>query len=135
MRVTPFEDTVLKRAAFARKLRLERERLPLFAAAIAQTQPDVDDVMVRRAIAWVDDQQRRRDAHAKQWRRARAAVSALGPNMQPAVRAMWQDAPYPADPVYLLTMLHSIEVGRIDPSDWPWRPRDGHKFTPREKAI
>lgn len=131
MRVEPFEDTVRKRAAFARKMRLEREKLPLFAAAIAATQPDVDDVMVQRAIAWIDDQQHRRDEIAKLWRKARARLAAVGPNLRPLVLALWQSAPYPADPVYLLDMLHSVEVGRIDPSDPPWRPVGGHKFIPK----
>ena len=36
---------------------------------------------------------------------------------------LWRDCPYPADPVYLLEMLHSIDTGRIDPERPPWIPR------------
>lgn len=131
MRVQPYDDTTRKRAAFHRTMRMRREKLPLFADMVAETQPDVDTEMARRAIAWVDDQQSRRDHHARNWRRARAAVAALNPNLRPIVRALWNDAPYPADPVYLLTLLHSIDVGRVDPSDPPWRPVGGHKFFPK----
>lgn len=135
MRITPYDDTTRKRAALVRKMRMQREQLPLFADLVAAGQPDVNTEMERRAIAWVDDQQARRDHQAANWRRARAAVAALNPNLRPIVRALWNEAPYPADPVYLLTMLHSIEVGRIDPSSPPWRPIGGHKFTPREQRV
>jgi hypothetical protein len=33
------------------------------------------------------------------------------------------DCPYPADPDYLLDMLHSIDTGRIDPERSPRIPR------------
>jgi hypothetical protein len=33
--------------------------------------------------------------------------------MRPLIRQLWNDAPYPADPVYLLGMLHDKEKGRI----------------------
>lgn len=113
MRVEPYDDTTRKRAAFHRSQRMKREKLPLFAELIAETQPDIDTEMARRAIAWVDDQQARRDHIAQLWRRARARLDAMSSNERPIAREMWQRAPYPADPVYLLDMLHGINVGRM----------------------
>lgn len=43
--------------------------------------------------------------------------------------ALWRDCPYPADPAYLLDLLHAIDIGRIDPDRPPWdHPRT---LTPR----
>jgi hypothetical protein len=36
------------------------------------------------------------------------------------VHSLWIEAPYPADPGYLLDLLDGIETGRIDPSRPPW---------------
>lgn len=49
-RVSAFEDTRRKRLAFERSQRLKREKLPLFAAIIAEEQHDVDTEMARRTV-------------------------------------------------------------------------------------
>lgn len=129
-RIEPFNDTGRKRAAFHRSQRMKREALPLLAELIAETQPDVDSEMERRAIAWVDDQQRTRDQRAADWRRARQRVAVTGDNMRPVILALWREAPYPADPTYLLDFMHSIDVGRINPEKPPWRVDPALKLKP-----
>ena len=49
-RVTPYEDTPRKRAAFLRSQRAQRDKLPLLAELIREGQHDVDTEMARRAV-------------------------------------------------------------------------------------
>ncbi|MDG3575997.1 hypothetical protein P7F60_06350 [Rhizobium sp. YJ-22] len=116
----PFEDTSRKRAALARKQRMERERLPLFAEVIAEQQPDADTVMAKRAVQWDQWQQEHRDQRAQLWRRARQRLFGYGNNIRLTLRRLWNTCPYPGTPVYLLDLLHSYDVGRLDPENPPW---------------
>jgi hypothetical protein len=135
----PFEDTNRKRAYLARKQRLEREAqaerrrleleaLPLFSEQIATEHaaepalehPDADTVMAHRAVAWDQYQQQNRDEKAARWREARRRLSTFGDNVRPILRKLWNEAPYPGDPGYLLSFLHSYDVGRIDVDNPPW---------------
>lgn len=116
----PFEDTNRKRAALARKQRLEREKLPLFAEMIGEQQPDADTVMAKRAVQWDRWQQEHRDRRAQLWRRARGRLFGYGDNIRPTLRRLWNVCPYPGTPVYLLDLLHSYDVGRLDPENPPW---------------
>ena len=120
-RVEPYVDTSRKRAAFHRSQRQQREKLPLFAGLIAEGQHDVETEMARRALRWPELQQEKRDRRARDWRRARARLAVHGGNMRAVLRQLWQECPYPADPSYLLDLLHQIEVGRIDPECPPWK--------------
>lgn len=115
-----FEDNNRKRAALARKQRLERESLPLFAEQIAAEQPDADTVMAERAVQWDQYEQSRRAQKAARWREARRRLFGYGDNVRGALRRLWNAAPYPGTPEYLLGMLHSYDVGRIDPDAPPW---------------
>ncbi|MEQ9152800.1 MAG: hypothetical protein RLO06_15085 [Parvibaculum sp.] len=65
-------------------------------------------------------QQETRDRRAAEWRRARARLAGYGPNVRGILRRLWHSAPYPATPEYLLPMLHSFDIGRIDPDNPPW---------------
>ncbi|MHC0055762.1 hypothetical protein [Actibacterium sp. D379-3] len=110
----PFTDTPRKRAALRRKQRLEREALPLLADQIAEAQPSEDRVMADRALAWSEQEVRERRARAEKWHEARRQIDALPGDERRAVRRAWDCAPYPADPSYLLSVLHSYSQGRID---------------------
>jgi hypothetical protein len=120
-RVSAYEDTPRKRAAFHRSQRQQREKLPLFAELIAEGQHDVDTEIARRAAWWPELQQENRDRRARDWRRARVRLATHGDNMHAVLRQLWHECPYPADPSYLLDLLHQIEVGRIDPERPPWK--------------
>lgn len=109
-----FTDTERKRAALRRKQRQERETLPLFAEQIAEEQPTEDQVMKERAEQWEAQEVRDRSGRAKKWREARRLIDALPDDERRAVRRAWDCAPYPADPSYLLSVLHSYSLGRID---------------------
>lgn len=116
----PFQDTSRKRAALARKHRLERERLPLFAEQIAEAQPDADTVMAQRAVNWDLWQQSYRDRRAANWREARRRLFSYSGNVRAQLRYHWNTCPYPGTPEYLLDMLHSYSVGRLDLDNPPW---------------
>jgi hypothetical protein len=117
-----WSDTPRKRTALRRKQRLEREALPLLAALIGEAQPSEDDVMAARAAAWVRWEKDCRDYRAGRWREARRRLATYRDNERRALRDAWREAPYPADPVYLLDMLHSYSVGRFTLDALPWTP-------------
>jgi hypothetical protein len=119
-RPEPYRDTSRKRAAFARKQRLEREALPLFAEAIAAGQHDIETEMGRRTVWWGEAERARRAQRAADWRRARARLFALDSSLRGTTRALWRTCPYPGDPAYILDLLHQIAVGHVDPHWPPW---------------
>lgn len=125
----PYEDTSRKRAAVKASQRREREAAPLFAAEIAAQQPSVDTVTVAKQRAFEEWQQERRDNQARGWRKARLRLAAFPEDQRRKIRALWLDAPYPADPVFLMSMLSDLERGRYAVDSPPWR------FTPEEIAA
>mgnify|MGYP000188662194 CR=1 FL=1 len=124
----PFTDTSRKRAALRRKQQREREALPLFADQIAESQPSEDEVMANRAVQWAAQELRDRNRRAQLWLKARARINALSANERAVLRRAWDCAPYPADPVYLLDVLHSVSVGRFTLDTLPFNlvPTDPH---------
>jgi hypothetical protein len=40
--------------------------------------------------------------------------------LRDTIRKIWQDCPYPADPVYLPDLLHQIDMGKMDPHRPAW---------------
>ena len=122
-----FKDTPRKRAAFFAKQRRERDEHPLFAEMIAdeQAQRGVDEVMKQRAESFAKGEQKDRNFRAKKWREARAKIAAYDEPARSTIREFWNDAPYPANPVYLLGMLRDIERGPIAlDKPPPWRPTE-----------
>ena len=118
----PWSDTPRKRSALRRKQRIEREALPLLSELIAEAQPSEDEIMAMRADWWSRWEQDRRDHQAAKWREARRRLAEYSDNERAALRDAWDDAPYPADPVYLLDMLHSYDLGYFDLDTLPWTP-------------
>lgn len=119
-RVTSFEATPLKRAGLERSQRRQRLQLPLLSELIAETQPSVEEEMVRRAEYWPKLQQKGRDNRAMLWRRARHHLAKYEQPLRATIRAIWQGCPYPADPSYLLDLFHQIDTGKLDPHRPPW---------------
>lgn len=116
----PYRVTSSKRAAFKRKQRLKREALPLFAEMIAEGQHNVEEEMARRHIWWEEREHEQRAQRAVRWRKARDRLFALSDPLRRTVRDLWRNCPYPADPTYLLDLLHQIAIGRVDPHRPPW---------------
>lgn len=119
-RVSAYQDTPRKRAALARSQREQREKLPLLRDLIAERQPSADAEMARRAAWWPQAQQEGRDRRAQNWRRAHRRLAGYGDNLRRVLIALWRDCPYPADPAYLLDLLHGVDTGRIDPERPSW---------------
>ena len=114
-----FEDTRRKRLALARSQRMQREKLPLFSELIAETQEDADTVMKKRAQDWLEWTERDRASRAAQWRKARARLASYGDNVRPLLLNYWNRCRWPADPGYLLSMLHMFDNNRLDISFVP----------------
>jgi hypothetical protein len=71
-------------------------------------------------IWWDERKREQRALRAARWREARARLFALHDDLRRTVRELWRGCPYPADPTYLLDLLHQIAVGRVDPQHPPW---------------
>lgn len=110
----------------AAKLRREREAAPLFAADIAAQQPSVDAILDANQAAFEEYQQERRNWVAMRWKQARRELRAMPRAAE--LYALWNEAPYPASPEYLLDMLHRLRQGHFTIEAPPW------KFTPAEIA-
>jgi hypothetical protein len=76
--------------------------------------------MARRHIWWEEREYEQRAQRAARWRKARDRLFALPDELRRTVRQLWRSCPYPADPAYLLDLLHQIAVGRVDPHRPPW---------------
>jgi hypothetical protein len=121
----PFEDTSRKRAALRARQRREREALPLLSDLVAEEQPEEDDVMRERAQRWHQYEIKRRAHLAVKWREARARLRAYPQPVRGHLQAYWQRCGWPGDPVYLLSMLHMWDTGRLNLrviGAEPWQP-------------
>jgi hypothetical protein len=106
-----FEDTRLKRLAALRSQQRQRDMLPLLAAIVAETQPDIDTVMQQRAEQWARTEQDLRDRKAAKWREGRRQLDALDPETRRAATAYWNGHRWlPGDPSYLVDMVHGLTV-------------------------
>ncbi len=109
-----FQDTRRKRLAYARKLRRELEQYPLFAEQISAQQLPVDDEMMARARRWAEQAMRERKRRAADWRRARQKLRSYPGPVKAVLKRKWQTCGWPADPTYLLSMMHMYDNGRLD---------------------
>ena len=71
-------------SAYERSCRAKREKLPLLAPLIAETQLPAEEEMARRQAGDIVWEQRARDAHAAKWREVRARPFALPDHAPPA---------------------------------------------------
>lgn len=108
-----FADTPRRRAAFARKQRAERDALPLFAEQVAATQISADEEMRRRREQWDRDSTSARSRRAAKWIEARRKLRGYPTPVVCMLRARWEECRWPADPEYLLSMMHMYDTGRL----------------------
>jgi len=112
-----------KRAAAVRLQRRQRDKLPLLAPLIAETQPPIDAVMTSRVATWITCEQSGRDHRAAQWRRARSSLDRHEPTSLRALLEYWNGHRWlPGDPMYLLDLLHGFSKGRYVIDDGTLRP-------------
>jgi hypothetical protein len=112
-----FRDTSRKRAAFGRKQRIERESMPLFADQIEADQISADEEMVKRRERCIRQTLTDRQSRANDWRRARNRAGDYPEPIRRALLVYWQRCMWPADPTYLLSMLHMYDTGRLELPD------------------
>ena len=123
-----------KRAAALRMQRRQRDSLPLLAPLIAETQPDIDEVMATRVANWIVCEQAERDRRARSWRRARQALDQHDPVTRRALLAYWNGHRWlPGDPGYLLDMLHGFRTGRLVITDG--QVRQARIVIPASEAV
>lgn len=111
----PRQVTPRKLAAYERSCRQKREKLPLLAPLIAETQLPAGEEMARRVAADVRHEQAARDARAASWRTVRARLFALPVHARRAILARYHSARwYPREPSTISWLiwdaLKTIEV-------------------------
>jgi hypothetical protein len=104
----PFQRTRRKDLAAERRLRQDREAIPLLAELIRENQPTVDDIMADRERRWIESEKKARAYRAKQWCEARKLIAAMPPEKRTALLAQWNRGIYPADPVYLFYLIKKL---------------------------
>lgn len=119
MRFTPhqgiyaYERTNRKLKAAERRLRLDRQKFPLFAAEIAESQPTPEELLDARARSIVTNQQDNRDRAARNWWRARAELRAIPEPDRSAFVRYWDRCKCPGNASYLLTYMNMFRDGRL----------------------
>lgn len=123
-----------KRAAALRLQRRQRDKLPLLASLIAETQPGIDEVMTTRVANWISWEQADRDRRARSWRKARQALDQQDPATRRALLAYWNGHRWlPGDPGYLLDMVHGLQTGRLVITDG--QIRQARAVIPASEAV
>src|SRR3546814_18775143 len=95
MRFTPhrgiyaYVRTNRKLKAAARRLRLDREKFPLFAEEIGESQPSPEHLLDARARSFVTSQQDNRDRAARNWWQARAELRPIPESARGAFIRHW----------------------------------------------
>src|SRR5476649_724598 len=120
-----YQDTLRKRAAFLRKQLKEQQRYPLFAEQIAAEQIGVDLEMEQRKTNWSKRFAEDRSRRAMKWREARAKLAQHPRRSELA--SYWKRCGWPGDPVYLLSMLHMFDNGRLDLNPPVLRQTEAHR--------
>ena len=119
MRFTPhqgiyaYERTNRKLKAAERRLRLDREKFPLFAEEIGESQPTPEELLDSRARSFITSQQRNRDRAAADWWRARAELRAIPEPDRSAFIRYWNRSKCPGNATYLLTNMNMFRDGRL----------------------
>lgn len=119
MRFTPhqgiytYERTNRKLLAAARRLRLDREKFPLFADEIGESQPTPEELLDARARSFVANQQDNRDRAARNWWQARAELRAIPEPDRSAFVRYWNRCKCPGNATYLLTYMNMFRDGRL----------------------
>src|SRR3546814_7086460 len=113
MRISDWSSDVcssdLKLLAAARRLRLDREKFPLFADEIGESQPTPEELLDARARSFVANQQDNRDRAARNWWQARAELRAIPEPDRSAFVRYWNRCKCPGNATYLLTYMRSEE--------------------------
>lgn len=129
MRFTPhqgifaYERTNRKLKAAERRLRLDREKFPLFAAEIAESQPTPEELLDARGKAFLENQQANRDREARNWWRARAELRAIPEPDRATFIRYWNRCKCPGNAAYLLTYMNMFRDGRLIVHEGEVRPR------------
>ena len=120
MRFTPhqgiyaYERTNRKLKAAERRLRLDREKFPLFADEIGESQPSPEELLDARARSFVTHQQDKPD---------RAALIRY-----------WNRCKCPGNATYLLTYMNMFRDGRLIVHEGEVRPRSDVEWESDRKA-
>jgi hypothetical protein len=109
-----FEDTRRKKLAALRSEQRQRDSLPLLAEIIRETQPEIDQLMTKRAEDWASFEQTKRDQRAALWRRGRRKLATYDAETRRAILTYWNnDRWLPGDPSYFSGVMHRLDRGRL----------------------
>jgi hypothetical protein len=114
-------------SAYERSCRAKREKLPLLAPLIAETQLPAEEEMARRQAGDIVWEQSARDAHAAKWREVRARLFALPDHARAAVLARYNSSRwFPRNPGLLASLIWDTLKGVAVPASTllPMPPAD-----------
>ena len=140
MRFTPhqgiyaYERTNRKLKAAERRLRLDREKFPLFADEIGESQPSPEELLDARARSFVTHQQDNRDRAARNWWQARVELRAIPEPDRAAFIRYWNRCKCPGNGTYLLTYMNMFRDGRLIVHEGEVRPRSDVEWESDRKA-
>jgi hypothetical protein len=106
------EATTSQLKAAERRLKKERESMPLLIDWVTQQQPTAAAKVDRHLQGWADWCQRWRDSCAADWRRGRAELRAMPIADQIEFLEIWNKSWCPADQTYFLEKLRSFKKGK-----------------------
>lgn len=115
-RLTERKITPRRLSAAKRFLSKERDRYALFAGEVAAEQPSPEERINRHDDAFEDGHQRARDKRSQDWREARKCLAELSPDFREMTLTIWNRKRYPADPVFLLSLIRRVCSGEVDPA-------------------
>jgi hypothetical protein len=101
-------------AASKRRLKLERDAVPLISDQIAELQPTPEQ-RIKDKDKSAQDRFKHFDEQAKATRvKAIKGISELSPEDQQRFMAYWNNSPIPSDPAYLATALAKFKSGKVN---------------------
>jgi hypothetical protein len=105
-------------AAAERRLRIERDKTPLFAEHVAAEQPTPEQRIAAHDAQQAEYRRRDRRQWAAQWRECRAQLAAMPADQRPQFLLAWNNGYQPKDPVSLLDALRTWRIEHQDESPW-----------------
>ncbi len=114
--VIPFSDTKLKRLAYERKVKRERQKYPLLDMVGALQFDDVDTRMAKAAVEWDEYDVKYRENRLKAWLKARKQLREHPKAKE--IYAFWQRSTWTPLPEYLLDLIRGFEGYQKDRQDY-----------------
>jgi hypothetical protein len=88
-------------------LKREQDKLPLFAAMIAENQPSPEERIEKADLGTIESTRETRLKRAMQWRKIRRTLRLHPVEDRQGILTYWNKKVYPLDPEYLADLIRS----------------------------